>query len=231
MADATSVPVVPQVPPTPAADASRDDLWRKVLRVAWLSILLGLLLEVLLLGLALFSNTLGESPKPFLSDLVQKVSWSFIVCLGLAFGTAASAARRPGTMGLFGLISAPLGFTIARTLHKGVNEALGVASTGGAFPVLILIVKSLEYGLLGAALGWLTKRSRTGTAPLSLHIGTGAAIGLTFGVAIVALLARTSAAPQTLVDLTAKGINEVLFPIGCSVVLYAAEVMGKRLGS
>lgn len=231
MADATSVPIVPQAPPTPAADASRDVLWRKILRVAWLSIALGFLLEVLLLGLALFSDTLGDTPKPFISDLVQKISWSFIVCLGLAFGTAASKARRPGTMGVLGLISAPLGFGIARALHKGVNQALGVAGTGGAaFPILILIVKSLEYGLLGAALGWLSKRSKTATAPLALHIGTGAAIGLTFGIAIVALLARASANPPTLVDLTAKGINEVLFPIGCSMVLYAAEVMGKRLG-
>lgn len=230
MADATSVPVVPQAPVTPAADASREALWRKILRVAWLSIALGFLLEVLLLGLALFSDTLGDTPKPFLSDLVQKISWSFIVCVGLAFGTVASKTRRSGTMGVLGLISAPLGFSIARALHKGVNQALGGAGTGGAFPILILIVKSLEYGLLGAVLGWLSKRSRTATAPLALHIGTGAAIGLTFGVAIVALLARASASPPTLVDLTAKGINEVLFPIGCSVVLYAAEVMGKRLG-
>lgn len=44
-----------------------------------MSIALGFFLEVLLLGLALFSDTLGDTPKPFLSDLVQKISWSFIV--------------------------------------------------------------------------------------------------------------------------------------------------------
>jgi hypothetical protein len=231
MAEADPVPVTPKAPPAPAAGASREELARKVLRVAWMSIFLGFLLEILLLALALFSDTLGETPKPFLSDLVHKISWSFIVCLGLAFGTAASQARRPGTMGMLGLISAPLGFTIARTLHKGVNEALGNVSVGGAFPVLILIVKSIEYGVLGAMLGWLSKRSKKAAAPLGLHIGAGAAVGLTFGVAIVALLVRASAKPLTPVDLTARAINEVLFPVGCSVVLYAAEVMGKRLGS
>jgi hypothetical protein len=60
-------------------------------------------------------------------------------------------------------------------------------------------------------------------------MGTGAAIGLTFGGAIVAVLARAAAQPMGPVDLAAKGINEVLFPIGCSLVLFAAEAMGKRL--
>ena len=34
---------------------------------------------------------------------------------------------------------------------------------------------------------------------------------------------------MTPVDLAAKGINEVIFPVGCSLVLYVAEAMGKRL--
>lgn len=223
MEEATQV-LSPQAPPAPVAGGS--ELWRKVLRVAWLSIGLGLLLEILLLVLAAFSGTAGSSPKPFLTDLFQKVSWSFIVCVGLAFGTAASKARA-GVMGFLGLVSAPLGFSIARAVHKGVGQALGVAATGGAFPFLIAIVKGVEYGVLGAALGWLTRR---GAASLGAHIGTGAAIGLTFGTAIVALLVRNAATPPTLVDLTAKGINEVLFPVGCSLVLYAAEAVGKRLG-
>lgn len=225
MEEATQViPAAPQASPAPAAGS---ELWRKVLRVAWLSIGLGILLEILLLVLAAFAGTAGSSPKPFISDLFQKVSWSFIVCVGLAFGTTASKARA-GVMGFLGLISAPLGFSIARAVHKGVGQALGVAATGGAFPFLIAIVKGIEYGVLGAALGWLTRRGGTS---LGVHLGTGAAIGLTFGTAIVALLVRSAATPPTLVDLAARGINEVLFPVGCSLVLYAADAMGKRLAS
>ena len=86
---------MPQEPstPVPARAGSSGDLWRTVVRVAWLSIGLGIALEVLLLVLAAYTGTGGATPKPFLADLVQKVSWSFIVCVGLAFGTTAGKAR------------------------------------------------------------------------------------------------------------------------------------------
>lgn len=54
-------------------------------------------------------------------------------------------------------------------------------------------------------------------------------MGLTFGVVIVMLLARAAAHPMGPVDLAAKGINEVLFPIGCSLVLYASEALSRRM--
>ncbi|HEY9421862.1 MAG TPA: hypothetical protein VIW92_10655, partial [Thermoanaerobaculia bacterium] len=137
-------------------ESSSNDLWRKVLRVAWLSVGLGIVLEIVLLVLAAFTDTGGASPKPFISDLAQKISWSFIVCIGLALGTTASKAR-PGVMGLLGLISAPLAFTVARSVHKGVNEALGLAATaGGASVFLIAALKGVEYAVLGAVLGILT---------------------------------------------------------------------------
>lgn len=208
-------------------EASSGDLWKKVLRVAWLSVGLGIALEILLLVLAAFTNTAGASPKPFVSDLAQKVSWSFIVCVGLALGTTAGRAR-PGIMGLLGLISAPLGFTIARSVHKGVNEAMGLAAAaGGASVFLIAALKGVEYAVLGAVLGVLTRRENG--ASLGAHLGAGAAVGLTFGVAIVAVLAGAAAKPLSLVDLAARGVNEVIFPIGCSLVLYAADALSKRL--
>jgi hypothetical protein len=229
MTDASSV----SLPQSPAAPALVEGgarpaypLWRRAVRVAWLSIGLGIALEVLLLMLAAFSGTGGETPKPFLSDLAQKVSWSFIVCVGIALGTAASKAR-PGVMGVLGLISAPLAFSVARAVHKGLNQAMGLApAMGGASPFLLAALKAVEYGLLGALLGAVSRRKDAG---LGAYAGAGAALGLTFGVAIVTLIARASAAPPTLVDLTAKGINEVLFPIGCSLVLYGTETVGRRL--
>jgi hypothetical protein len=231
MTDASSV----SLPQSPAAAPALVEpgsgpaypLWRKAVRVAWLSIGLGIALEVLLLMLAAFSGTGGETPKPFLSDLAQKVSWSFIVCVGIALGTAASKAR-PGVMGVLGLVSAPVAFSVARAVHKGVNQALSVAPAlgGGASPFLLAALKAVEYGLLGALLGAVSRRKDAG---LGAYAGTGAALGLTFGVAIVTLIARAAAAPPTLVDLTAKGINEVLFPIGCSLVLYGTEAVGRRL--
>jgi hypothetical protein len=188
--DATPVPL-PQDPAPARADAAGGELWPKILRVAWLSIVLGIVLEILLLVLAAYTGTGGTTPKPFISDLAQKVSWAFIVCVGLAFGSTASKARS-GVMGLLGLISAPLGFNIARVVHKGANQALSIAGTaGGASVLLIATLKGIEYAVLGAILGWVTRRQGS----LGLHLGAGAAMGLTFGVAIVMMLARAAANP------------------------------------
>ncbi len=210
----------------PPAASGTNDLFRTVLRVAWLSICLGLALEVILLVLAAFTGTAGDTPKPFISDLAQKVSWSFIVCVGLAFGSTASKARE-GIMGALGLLAAPAGFTAARAVHKAVNGALGVAGKAMA-PNLVLLVgglKGVQYALFGVVLGWITKRA----FGLKAHLAAGLAFGLTFGLAIVATTVRAAANPVPLVDVAARAINEVLFPVGCSLVLYASGVLAKRL--
>ncbi|MES1242150.1 MAG: hypothetical protein ABUT39_11065 [Acidobacteriota bacterium] len=215
-----------EMPGDRRASPGAAPLWPTVLRVAWLSIGLGLALEVLLLVLAAFTDTAGAGPKPFLSDLAQKISWSFIVCVGLAFGTTAAKAKE-GVMGLLGLISAPLGFAVARAVHKGVKDALGVAggAAAGASPFLIGGLKGIEYAVFGALLAWIGKRAMG----LGAHVGAGLAIGLTFGIAIVAATVQAAAAPSTPVDLAAKGINEVMFPVGCALVLYASGAMAKKL--
>jgi uncharacterized protein (DUF697 family) len=211
---------------TRPADSKAATVWPTILRVAWLSIGLGLALEVILLLLSAFTDTAGASPKPFISDLAQKVSWSFIVCVGLAFGTTASKARE-GVMGLLGLISAPVGFTAARAVHKAVKDALGVAggAAAGVSPFLIGGLKGAEYAVFGALLAWIGKRA----LGLGAHVGAGLAIGLTFGLAIVAVTVQAAAGPPNPVDLVAKGVNEVMFPVGCALVLYASGAMAKRL--
>jgi hypothetical protein len=210
----------------PPAASGTNALVRKVLRVAWLSICLGLALEVLLLVLAAFTGTAGDTPKPFISDLAQKVSWSFVVCVGLAFGSTASKARE-GIMGALGLLAAPAGFTAARAAHKAFNGALGVAGKAMA-PSLVLLVgglKGAQYALFGVVLGWITKRA----FGLKAHVAAGLAFGLTFGIAIVATTVRASVAPVPRVDIVARGINEVLFPVGCALVLYASGALARRL--
>jgi hypothetical protein len=210
----------------PPAATGANALFRRVLHVAWLSIGLGLALEVLILVLAAFTGTAGDTPKPFISDLAQKVSWSFIVCVGLAFGSTASKARE-GIMGALGLLAAPAGFTAARAVHKAVNGALGVAGKVMA-PGLVMLVgglKGAQYALFGVVLGWITQRA----FGLKAHVAAGLAFGLTFGLAIVAATVRASVTPVPLVDVVARGINEVVLPVGCALVLYASGVLAKRL--
>jgi hypothetical protein len=110
--------------PEPASDFGAT-----LLRVAWLAIALGLLMEVFLLVLG---GALGEvfGLRPLVADLVRNITWSVFVCVGLAIGTAVAKARVP-VMGALGLLSAPLAFEASRVFHKGTLEALAVSGGGG----------------------------------------------------------------------------------------------------
>ena len=193
---------------------------RGVLRAAWLAIGLGILLEVLVLMLAAFTGTAGESGRPALADLAQKVSWSFLVCIGLAFGAAIKKVREIA-MGGIGLFAAPAAFAAAKAIHKGLGQALGVVAPGSplSIPLLIAVLKGIEYAVLGAALGRLTNRGRG----LGSHAGAGLAVGLTFGLVLTWATGHLSATPSSPIGLAGNGINEVLFPVGCALVIYASE--------
>ena len=220
-----SLPAPSPVLPAASAAPAAASLWRRVLRVGWMSVALGLTIELLLFALA----TTRGFPKlvPVVADLAQKVSWATIVCVGLAIGNTAGR-RRSDRMGLLGLISAPVGFHVARAAHKGVGQALGLvagAAAGSTFVVVTL--KAIEYGILGATVGGLG--NRRGTPNLRVHLLTGAVVGIVFGTVIIAVLTRAAAQAPTMIDLVAKGINELIFPVGCSFVLWAAEALGSKV--
>jgi hypothetical protein len=200
-------------------------LGAKLLRAAWLAILLGFVMEALLL---LFAAGFGIFPglKPIAADLVRQVSWSTFVCVGLALGTAVSNARAP-LMGILGFLAAPLAFTISRSLHQGAVKTLEIAGSGvEAPPVLPLaVLKAVEYACLGLALGWIGRRAWGGAAA---HVVTGILVGLVFGGTIVALTYQMSPEPLPTAALVSRGANEILFPVGCSLVLFAATALGKR---
>ena len=210
----------PMAPAPPAAP-----LWRPILHVAWLSIVLGLLLELALVLVALGAGQVNR-PQPFLVDLVQKLSWGVIVCVGVAFGTTASKA--PETKGgLLGLISAPLGFLVARSLHKAAGAALGVVgAVAGVSPFLIGGLKGVQYGLLGGVLGWLGQQT---WGRLPAHLAAGAAFGATFGLTILLMMEVGALEPTPPVALVSRGLNELIFPVGCAAVVYAGSVLGKRI--
>ena len=197
-----------------------------LLRVAWLAVLLGLTMEAILVGLAAGFGTL-RGANPILADAVQKVSWSVLVCVGLALGTLAKKARG-SAMGLSGLLGAPLAFLVASSLHKGAEHALGLAGTAGSLSlVLIAFIKGLQYGSLGLLLDWVAQKH---WGRLSAYLTTGLVVGIVFGGAIVVL--TVNAAPQMppLSKLVSRAANEFLFPVGCAFVIYISKVM-KQLGA
>lgn len=196
-----------------------------LLRTAWLAILLGFVMEAILL---LFTAGFGIFPglKPIAADLVRQVSWSTFVCVGLALGTAVSNARAP-LMGILGFLAAPLAFTISRSLHQGAVKTLEIAGSGvEAPPVLLLaVLKAVEYAVLGVALGWIGRRVWGGAMA---HLATGLLVGLVFGGTIVSLTYQMAPDPPTSAALVSLGANEILFPVGCSLVLFAATALGER---
>lgn len=190
-----------------------------VLRAAWLSILLGLAVELVLVAVTAGSGGTVQG-RAVLADSVQKVSWSVLVCVGLAFGTVASQLRA-GLSGLAGLLAAPLAFTLARAAHKSAAQALDLPpmAPSGPSPALLATLKGVEYATLGVVLVWIAKRPWGGMAA---HGAAGAIIGTLFGGTIISLTVAAAQAPVSAATLLARIVNEILFPVGCALVLYVA---------
>jgi Family of unknown function (DUF5317) len=197
-----------------------------LLRVAWLAILLGLLLQLALLlaaaGLGIFAGL-----RPLVAETARNLGWSVLVCTGVAVGRVA-AKGRPPLMGIAGLLAAPLALTIANTIQKGIAAALDLPGAAGSASLWVLVVKAAEYGCLAAALGWIGRRAWAG-APA---YGTaGLLAGLMFGGAALAVVAQSAPTPLSTASLMVKGVNELVFPVGCALVIFTAEVLEKRVSA
>ena len=213
--------------PDQQSSAASPNLGVKLLRVAWLAIGLGMAMEgTLLLLSAGFGDLLGL--RSIVADLARNVSWALLVCVGLSVGTAVQNARVPVT-GLLGLLAAPAAFEVSRVVHKGALQALAISASAGddLSPFLVALMKGLEYGCLGLALGWVSQRPWGGAAA---HMAVGFVVGSIFGGTIVALLA-TSSPEVPAASLVPRGVTEVLFPVGCSLVLFSAEALGTSMAS
>ena len=200
-------------------------LTQTLFRVAWLSILLGLAFEIIMLVLAAAANKV-PGIAPIIADTVQKIAWSGLVCTGLAVGKAASNAN-PAWMAISGLLSAPAALAVARSLHKTTAQALKAAQAGAsaAFPFVIAALRGIEYAALGLVLGWIAKRPNAGV--LAYGCG-GLFIGALFGTAIALTSMPGGFATMQIVPAL---VNEVFFPVGCSLVIYAADAIGGQMRS
>ncbi|MFN0006556.1 MAG: hypothetical protein ACKVXR_01510 [Planctomycetota bacterium] len=201
------------------------DITSTVVRASWFAIGLGLVFE----GLQVAAVSLGGGELPafaaVLADSMQKVSWSYLVCVSLAIGTSATRAS-PGVVGVLGLLAAPLAFVVARVAHKTAGQVLSiVVPSGGPSPWLLAAIKAAEYFVLG----WLiTRLVRRREPRLAAFAATGLAIGVVFGGAMLMLM--NNAAPDGLPTpiLLARGVNEILFPVGCSCLLWVTGVLAAR---
>ncbi len=203
-----------------------SNLAGRLLTVAWMSILLGLVIELILVIIYAAFGTTGDT-RPFVADAVQKVSWSVLVCMGIAMGTVAARSVRSATMSLLGLLSAPLAFTVAKAAHKAVSQTLGIDITPGASPVMLATIKGCEFACLGMVVGWLSTKAWGG---LRAHLIAGFIIALVFGSAIVSYTIHSAPTTPHLAKIVTLATNELIYPVGCSVILFAAGALGTQLG-
>jgi hypothetical protein len=199
--------------------------WATLLRVAWLAILLGLLLQLaLLLVAAGFGKDI--SPGPLLAETLKTVSWSLLVCVGVALGRVAAKGRMP-LEGVTGLLAAPLALTAANTVQKGVAEAVNAAGVpAGPAPVWVLAIKAAEYACLGLALNWVGRRAWGSALG---HLAVGLLTGVVFGGVFLTVVVQSAPTPLPTPALVARGLNELLFPVGCALVVFIAEVLRTHL--
>lgn len=221
-----SAAAAPAPAPIPAVAAPPSAAIAKtVVNVAWMSIVLGIGLEILLLLIAAGYGTF-TTLQPFAADLVQKITWASVVCVGLALGNTA-AKFRPQLTGVAGLVAAPFGFGAARALHKSAEKALGLAgaAAGGPSPLLLAGLKAAEYAALGLMIGWLSKKNWG----FITYVTAGVGIGVIFGGTILGFMDWYSPKGLSGPLLLSRIVNEFLFPVGCSVILFAAENLSKRI--
>jgi len=205
---------------------ARTQAAAQLFAVAWMAAGLGVALE-LLSALGAFGLQGGTTMQVFLAGAAQRVSWSTIVCVGLAFAKVFAPAR-PGASAWAGMFAAPTAFTISRVVHKGLAQAIGLAVGSPPVALLLLLttVKALEYGVLGA---WLARHDERSDATPGRYATTGLIVGAVFGFVTLAVTALFSPQTPTPADWLARTINEVLFPVGCALILYTATLAGRRV--
>ena len=100
------------------------------------------------------------------------------------------------------------------------------APTGSSSPWLLAGIKGVEYAIFG----WLIARlMRRPEHRLPAYLRTGLLIGVVFGALLLWIM--DSAAPSGLPALTlvARGLNEMLFPVGCACVLWVSIVLARSV--
>lgn len=221
-------PVAGPLPAVAASSRPKRDPLIILLRVAWMSIALGLFMQIVVSVLARLLGSPAGDIAVFLRDAAQKISWYTLVCAGVVLGGVVSGARVAG-VGLAGFLAAPIAFVAAKTVQKSAAGALNAAPPevmGATVFAIVLVLRAAEYATLGAVLTWLAKRPE-GTLPRFLMVGLAA--GACFGGLVLGTLYAYSDPRLPPTKIAIQATNEVLFPVGCSLILYASNALSRVL--
>jgi hypothetical protein len=201
---------------------------RRLATISVLAIALGFVMQFLILATKLASG--GPFPGSlFLVDLAQGVTWSFFVCAGVGIGMSLSKARA-ALAGFIAMLFAPVAVAAAKSSQKVMAGLIGAADQPAVLPLAtISLLRAIEYGVLGWALASLARKGVERPLP---YFSAGSAVGVVFGGAIAALTyhaAVTNGLTPGYPKIASTMVNEVISPIGCSLIIYIGLVVGRNL--
>jgi len=206
------------------SDAPYPDRIRALLRVAWLAVLLGFAVQLLVFAVR-YCAGMEMAVAVMLSDCTQGVAWGVIVCVGVAIGVTAERSRAL-LGGVLGAISGPIGWAVAKSAQRIVQSLTGAPVDGFTpFFFLLVAVKGVEYLVLGWIVGRLSDRDDTSMRDYALP---GLLIGVVTCAVVVALTLWHG--PMPLPKLLGLAASELTFPIGCALVIYAPVHMRRFAG-
>jgi hypothetical protein len=204
----------------------RSSALRQLALIAVLSVALGLFVQLLILAAKLAAGR-GFPGMVLVADITQGVTWSLLVCTGVAIATA-MLRLRAAFSGLLSAIVAPLSLALAKALQRLVAGALDLVEQPAALSLAtVSVARAVEYGVLGFLLGTLVQRQEQ---RFSRFAGAGAVVGIVLGGAVVGLsvwIAAGAGTPLSAAAIATGVVNEMVFPIGCGIVVYAGLLAGK----
>lgn len=214
-------------PHTPNRDRdSAAGSLHRIARIAVLSVLLGLLVQAAILAVVLWG---GGERGAALASAAGGVAWAVLVCLGVGVATVLARGRAL-LSGVVSMAVAPASLAVAKGAQKMIGGWLGAAQ---AEPVLTLgtvsLLRGVEYGLLGWLLGRIVASGQERAGP---YVRAGALVGGLFGGAITLLTwwtATAGGAPFSPVRLATTVVNEMVFPLGCALVIFGGLEVGRSL--
>jgi hypothetical protein len=183
-----------------------------LVRAAGLAAGLGLLMEVMLV--------LGGEAAATLADLLDKGLWPFLVCMAVAVGQSV-AGGWPPRAGAFALVATPVAFLLAKVINKSMLVLMDGATSGAFITDALLLeagLRAVEYAVLAAVLAWLGRQPWAGALA---HLGLGLAVGILFGPLIALFLTPDS--------LLGWMLEELVFPTGCALIIFASETLTRLL--
>ena len=202
---------------SPTAGALGDVRGSTPLVVA-LSLALVTALEILHVLAAAASGGL-EGAGPFLVDLAQKVPWGVGVCTGIWLGLQLGHGNLL-VAAAAGLIAAPIAAMLLRAVAEGAHALAFIEAPAGPALLSVAAVKGVEYACLGLLLAWLGRRP---WARAPHYAAAGLTVAIPFGLALLALSEGAASAALDASGLLAWAVDELLFPVGCALIVFTAD--------